>query len=263
MSEALITRRDGSVLHLVNNNPSSRNALSFEFCQGMVRELDACASDPSIAAVVLSGAEGFFCAGGDLNVLITRREMSVEARFEAISVLHDMIRAMQVCPKPIIAAVEGGAAGAGASIALACDMIVAASDAYFAVSYLRVGLTPDGGATAFLSEFAPRQLVNEILMFGDKVAVERLHQLGAINRLAETGTAVAQAQEMGERLNKVGPDALASAKRLGLSARSNDLATQLDAEARVMAQAQGNDESGEGIAAFLEKRHADFTKFRK
>jgi enoyl-CoA hydratase/carnithine racemase len=263
MSDALIVRRDGPVLHLVNNNPSARNALSFDYCQAMVRELAACADDPSIASVVLSGAEGFFCAGGDLNVLITRREMSLDARFQAISVLHDMIRAMQACPKPIIAAVEGGAAGAGASIALACDMIVAAQDAYFAVSYLRVGLTPDGGATAFLSEFAPRQLVNEILMFGDKIPVERLHQLGAINRLTGAGDAISTAQEMGERLNRFGPDALASAKRLGLSARSNDLETQLDIEARAMAKAQGNEESGEGIAAFLEKRRADFSKFRR
>lgn len=263
MSDALITRRDGPVLHLVNNNPSARNALSFAFCEGMVRELEACADDATIAALVLSGAEGFFCAGGDLNVLIKRREMSEEARFEAISVLHDMIRAMRACPKPIIAAVEGGAAGAGASIALACDLVVAADDAYFAVSYLRVGLTPDGGATAFLSEFAPRQLVNEILMFGDKIPVARLYQLGAINRLVESGGAVAAAQELGERLNKVGPNALASVKQLGLSARGSDLVAQLDVEARAMAKAQGNAESGEGIAAFLEKRRADFTKFRK
>jgi enoyl-CoA hydratase/carnithine racemase len=262
MTDAVITERNGPVLKLINNNPAARNALSFEYCDGVVAALEKAASDPSIAAVILIGAEGFFCAGGDLNVLITRREMSIDARLEAIGVLHGMIRAIRAFPKPVIAAVEGGAAGAGASIALACDLVVAASDAYFAVSYLRVGLSPDGGATAFLSEIAPRQLVNEIIMFGDKIPVERLHILGAINQITVPGKAGDIAQELGERLYKVGPSALASAKKLIQQAGENDLNDQLDAEAKSMAQAQGNAESGEGIAAFLEKRRADFTKFR-
>lgn len=263
MPGALIVQRDGPVVTLVNNNPDARNALSFDYCNGVVDALNSVAGDTSVAAIILTGAGGFFCAGGDLNILIKRREMSVAARFEAINVLHGMIRAIRACPKPVIAAVEGGAAGAGASIALACDLIVAARDAYFAVSYLRVGLSPDGGATTFLSEFAPRQLVSEILMFGDKIPVERLHQLGAINRLVDPGMAENVAQELGARLNGVGPDVLASAKRLVAQAQENDLAAQLDAEAQAMAEAQGNDESGEGIAAFLEKRRPDFTKFRK
>ncbi|MFT4715582.1 MAG: enoyl-CoA hydratase/carnithine racemase [Paracoccaceae bacterium] len=262
MSDAVIIERNGPVLKLINNNPAARNALSFEYCDGVTKALKGAANTPSVAAVILTGADGFFCAGGDLNVLITRREMSVEARIQAIGVLHDLIQAIHACPKPVIAAVEGGAAGAGASIALACDLVVAASDAFFAVSYLRVGLSPDGGATAFLSEFAPRQLVNEIIMFGDKITVERLHHFGAVNRITPAGKAEDVAQELGERLNTVGPSALAAAKNLILQARENDLAKQLDVEANAMAQAQGNAESGEGIAAFLEKRRADFTKFR-
>jgi len=263
MSDALIVRREGPILWLVNNNPSARNALSFEYCQGVTNALKTTEGDTSIAAVILSGAQGFFCAGGDLNVLIARRKMPVEKRVEAINVLHSMIRAIRDCTTPVIAAVEGGAAGAGASIALACDLVVAARDAYFAVSYLRVGLSPDGGVTAFLSELAPRQLANEIIMFGDKVPAERLYQLGAINRISPSGKAETVARELAERLNNVGPAALASAKKLNQLARENDLNTQLEYEAKAMAEAQGNVESGEGIAAFLEKRRADFTKFRK
>lgn len=262
MGEALIIERHGPVLKLINNNPKARNALSFEFSRGVVKALKDTEADKSIAAVILSGAGGFFCAGGDLNVLVKRREMAVPDRIEAINVLHDMIRAIRAHPRPVIAAVEGGAAGAGASLALACDFIVAAKDAYFAVSYLRVGLTPDGGATAFLSEFAPRQLVNEIIMLGDKLPVERLHQLGAVNKICEIGQAEIEALELGERLAKTGPTTLATAKRLTGLARENDLAAQMDVEAQEMAVAQGGAESGEGIAAFLEKRRADFTKFR-
>lgn len=258
----LIVERRGPVLWLINNNPAARNALTLEYTTGAARELRAASDDPGISAVVLAGAEGFFCAGGDLNVLIKRREMPVPDRIATIGILHEMIRAIRACTRPVIAAVEGGAAGAGASIALACDLVVAERDSYFAVSYLRVGLTPDGGATAFLSECLPRQLANEIVMFGDKVPAERLFAAGAVNRLAEPGQAGAEAQALGERLHGVGPNALAGAKGLIAQARDNDLDAQLDAEARLMAEAQGGAESGEGISAFLEKRRPDFTKFR-
>ena len=259
----VLVERHGPVVKIINNNPAARNALSFAFSTGATEALKAAGEDKTVAAVVLCGAEGFFCAGGDLNVLIKRREMAVPDRLEAIEVLHGLIRAIRACPKPVIAAVECGAACAGAPLALACDMIVAAEDSYFAVNYLRVGLAPDGGSTTFLAEALPRQLANEIIMFGDKVPVDRLHQFGVINRLTAPGQAEAVAQEIGERINKVGPEAIAAAKRLNLAARSNSLADQLDIEAMAMAESQGGAESGEGISAFLEKRRADFTKFRK
>lgn len=259
---ALIVERRGPVLWLINNNPDARNALTLDYTGGAARELRAASDDPGVSAVVLAGAGGFFCAGGDLNVLIKRREMPVAERIATIGILHEMIRAIRACTKPVIAAVEGGAAGAGASIALACDLIVAERDAYFAVSYLRVGLTPDGGATSFLSECLPRQLVNEIIMFGDKLPAERLYSAGAVNKLAEPGQAGTEAQRLGERLHGVGPWVLASAKTLIADASDNDLESQLEAEARLMADAQGGQESREGISAFLEKRRPDFTKFR-
>jgi len=262
MSAGVLLERRGPVLKIVNNNPKARNALGFAFSSGATTALNEAAHDNTIAAVVLSGAEGFFCAGGDLNVLITRREMPIADRIEAIEVLHGLIRAIRACPKPVIAAVEGGAAGAGAPLALACDMIVAAENAYFAVSYLRVGLVPDGGTTALLAEIMPRQLANEVIMFGDKIPVQRLYDLGAINRICPAGEAETLAESLGARLHMVAPDAIAAAKRLNLSARQNPMAVQLDLEAEAMARAQGGDESGEGISAFLEKRKADFTRFR-
>jgi len=263
MAASILIERDGPVLTIVNNDPSTRNALSPELYVGLRQALADAAAAASVAAVILTGAAGFFCAGGNLNVLKTRADMPLDARRQSIEGLHDMIRAIRDCPRPVIAAIEGGAAGAGASLALACDLIVAAEDAYFAVSYIRVGLSPDGGATAFLSEFAPRQLVNEILMFGDKIAVERLYRLGAINRMTKTGQTRAVAQALGERLNGMGPNAVASAKRLAQSARGNDLEAQMALEADAMAEAQGHPEAAEGISAFLGKNTPDFTKFRR
>ncbi len=259
----VLTSRSGAVLHVVNNNPAARNALSVEYYEGLRAALAQAADDPAIAAVVLSGAGGFFCAGGNINVLKTRAAMGHDERVAAINGLHGVIRAIRDCPRPVIAAIEGGAAGAGASLALACDMVVAADDAYIALSYVRIGLTPDGGATSFLSEFAPRQLVNEMLMLGDKLPVSRLHQLGAVNRLTANGKAVDEALALGARLAALPPAALAAIKKLAQTARRQPLDAQLDAEVQSMATAQGGAEAAEGINAFLEKRPPDFSRFRQ
>lgn len=261
MTSILVEQR-GAALWVINNNPGARNALTPEYVLGIRPAMERAAADPSVAAVVMAGADGFFCAGGDLNVLIKRREMPVAERVAGINILHDAIQSIRTCPKPVIACVEGGAAGAGAPMALACDLIVAEEEAYFALSYIKVGLAPDGGSTAFLAEALPRQMINELVMFADRLPAARLHQLGVVNRLTAQGQAAAEAQAMAERLYAIGPEALSVAKRLVVDA-VGEVQAQLDREALAMAQAQGGAESAEGIAAFLEKRKPDFTKFRR
>jgi enoyl-CoA hydratase/carnithine racemase len=169
-----------------------------------------------------------------------------------------MILAMRDCPKPIVAAVDGGAAGAGASLAAACDLVVAARDAYFSVAYIKIGLTPDGGATAFLGAALPRQMVTEMVFTGDRIPAERLHALGMVNRLAEPGQSLGTAVELATRLAHGPSHALAEGKRLIAVARGNSLKAQLDLEADGIATALGGPEGREGIAAFLEKRKPDF-----
>ena len=164
MSPVLVTRREGAVLVLSNNNVAARNALSIPFYDALSTALREAAVDSSVRVVVLTGEGGHFCAGGDLRQLIQRRELSPSERRERLEVLHDLIRTLRDCPKPVIAAVEGAAAGAGLSLAMACDLLVAAKDAVFSVAYVKVGLTPDGGATAFLSEFASRQVLTELCL---------------------------------------------------------------------------------------------------
>ncbi|WP_347656019.1 enoyl-CoA hydratase family protein, partial [Comamonas thiooxydans] len=191
MSEVLLTRREAAVLVLSNNNPAARNALSPAFYAAVTTALAEAAADASVGAVVLTGEGGPFCAGGDLRQLARRRELPVEQRREKLEGLHDLIRAVRDCPKPVIAAVEGAAAGAGLSLALACDMLVAARDSLFSVAYVKVGLTPDGGATAFLAEFVSRQVLTELCLTGERISGERMHALGPVNRLAEPGQALA------------------------------------------------------------------------
>jgi len=169
MSEVLLTRREGAVLVLSNNNPAARNALSPEFYAALTQALAQAQADPAVGAIVLTGEGGHFCSGGDLRQLARRRELPVEERRAKLEGLHDLIRAVRDCRKPVIAAVEGAAAGAGLSLALACDMLVAAKNAVFSVAYVKVGLTPDGGATAFLAEFVSRQVLTELCLTGERI----------------------------------------------------------------------------------------------
>ena len=157
MNEPILVRREGAVQVLSFNNPAARNALTADVYQALPVALDAAQRDAETGAIVLTGVGSAFCAGGDLNRLAQRRAMTSPERRAGIENLHDMIRAIRDCGKPVIAAVEGAAAGAGLSIALACDLLVAARNASFSVAYVKVGLSPDGGATAFLSGVLSRQ----------------------------------------------------------------------------------------------------------
>ena len=262
MSEPLLQRREGAVLVLSNNNPAARNALSPAFYAALTQALAAAQLDPAVGAIVLTGEGGHFCSGGDLRQLATRRELPVEERRAKLEGLHDLVRALRACDKPVIAAVEGAAAGAGLSLALACDMLVAARNAVFSVAYVKVGLTPDGGVTAFLAEFVSRQVLNELCLTGERISGERLHALGAVNRLAEPGQALAQAIELARQVASGPALAMARIKDLCSHAGAHTLEQQLELEARYMVQSQATEESREGIAAFLEKRTADFAGLR-
>ena len=195
--------------------------------------------------------------------LAKRRELPVEERRAKLEGLHDLIRTVRDCRKPVIAAVEGAAAGAGLSLALACDMLVAARNAVFSVAYVKVGLTPDGGATAFLAEFVSHQVLTELCLTGERISGERLHALGPVNRLAEPGHALAQAVALAAQV-ATGPElAMSRIKALCHSAYALSLSDQLGQEALAMVQSQATEESREGIGAFLEKRPADFERLRQ
>ena len=262
MSDAVLVRREGAVLLLVNNNPAARNAITPGFYEGLTAGLAQADADPGIGAVVLTGAGGFFCAGGDLNSLATRRKLPPAGRRERIEALHDTIRAIRDCGKPVIAAVEGGAAGAGVSYALACDMLVMARDAYLSVAYVKAGLSPDAGATAFLSKLVSRQLLTELCLTGDRIGATRLDALGVVNRLADAGRAEAEAIELAARIAQGPARAMGRIKTLCRQAPDNSLEEQLELEARHMVDSLGDAEAGEGIAAFFDKRKPDFAALR-
>ena len=259
----LLQRREGAVLVLSNNNPAARNALSPALYAALGKALTEAGADPTVGAIVLTGEGGHFCSGGDLRQLAKRRELPMAERRAKLEGLHGLVRAVRDCPKPVIAAVEGAAAGAGLSLALACDMLVAARNAVFSVAYVKVGLTPDGGATAFLAECVSRQVLSELCLTGERISGERLHALGPVNRLAEPGEALAQALALACQVAD-GPDlGMARIKALCRSAYGQTLEEQMEEEAQYMVRSQETEEAREGIGAFLQKRQPDFAQLRK
>lgn len=256
MSRVLI-QRQGRALHLVNNAPLQRNAFGMDFYDAMIPAIESAAAD-DIGAVVISGAEGFFCVGGDVKRLAAAHKLPPAARREGVDRLHELIQAIRNCPRPVIAAVEGGAAGAGASLAAACDLIVAGRESYFMLAYVKIGITPDGGATWSFTRALPRHFATEMALTGGRVQSERLHRLGMVNRLSDDP--VKEALAWAEELANGPADSMASIKALITKAEGEALAAQLEAEAASIATALGHPEGIEGATAFLEKRKADFRK---
>lgn len=245
----------GSCL-ILHNRTEKRGAITVELYQA-IQEACARADDGSVRSIILTGG-AFFCAGGDLDLLARRAELPLDERRALIERLHDTIRAMMACPVPIIAAVEGGAAGAGLSITLACDFVVAVEQAQFTAAYVKAGLTPDGGLTHFLSRALPRQMMMELCLLARPISAERLANFGIVTTLVPKGQAFDQAQALAAELAQGPAQAQSRIRNLLNAAPNQTLSQQLDCEADFMAEAQGGTEAACGIRAFLEKRQPEF-----
>jgi enoyl-CoA hydratase/carnithine racemase len=243
---------------LTLSNPEHRNALGPGIYAAGVEALNVAESSSEVRSVVIVGNGAIFSAGGNLQRLQANRKLSGDVQAQSIEGLHNWIEAIRTFPKPVIAAVEGPAAGAGFSLALACDFIVAASNAVFVMAYSNIALSPDGGGSWSLSRALPRQLVTELLMCGERISAERLHQLGVVNRLTEAGKALHAALDLAEQLNARAPNALASIKELVNEATTSSLTRQLSLERDHFVKNLHHANAGIGITAFLEKKPARF-----
>ncbi len=164
MPAQLISTSQGQTMVLTLSNPEHRNALGPEMYAAGVEALNAAETNPEVRSVIITGEGSIFSAGGNLQRLQNNRQQPPEVQAQSIEGLHSWIEAIRTFPKPVMAAVEGPAAGAGFSLALACDLIVAASNSVFVMAYSSIALSPDGGGSWSLSRLVPRQLATELLM---------------------------------------------------------------------------------------------------
>jgi enoyl-CoA hydratase/carnithine racemase len=254
MPSVLKSTSHARTMVLTLSNPEHRNALGPEIYAAGVEALSAAEGSAEVGSVIITGEGRVFSAGGNLQRLQANRQQPPAVQAQSIEGLHSWIDAIRTCSRPVIAAVEGAAAGAGFSIALACDFIVAASDAFFLMAYCNVGLSPDGGATWSLARALPRQLATELLMGGQRIGAQRLHELGVVNQVAAPGQALDLALALAERLNARAPNALASIKELLNEAQRSAFNAQLAAERDHFVRNLHHANAGIGITAFLDKQ---------
>lgn len=253
MPAELKSTSHGQTMVLTISHPELRNALGPDIYAAGIEALNAADSNPEVRSVVICGEGATFCAGGNLNRLLANRQQAPEVQAQSIEGLHTWIEAIRSFPKPVIAAVEGAAAGAGFSLALACDMVVAARDAIFVMAYSSVALSPDGGGSWTLSRALPRPLVSQLLMLGERIDAPRLHALGLVNRISDTGHALTEALSLADALNARAPNALASIKELINEAPLQPLTPHLKAERDHFVRNLHHPNGQIGIEAFLAK----------
>jgi 2-(1,2-epoxy-1,2-dihydrophenyl)acetyl-CoA isomerase len=260
---------DNGVAWLVLNRPESGNALT-PLQRGRIQDiLDAAALDVGVRAIVLTGAgDRHFCAGGDLRAprpepprppgAPERPVGTVMRALESNLGAQRLIAVVQDCPKPVIAAVNGAAAGLGAHLALACDLVIAADTARFIELFVRRGIIADGGGAYLLTRLIGPQKTKELMFFGDDVPAAEALRLGLVNAVVPAAELEAQAQAWADRLAAGPTMAIGLMKRLVNAALENDRGEAFRAEALAVEVVVQTADGNEGVQSFVERRTPEF-----
>ena len=254
MTTELLTERQSSTLLMTLSGPATRNALSSQVYAAGIELLNVADSDPTVRAVVITGAGGHFCGGGDLHSLAHNRQHDIHLQGSNIDAFHQWIAAIHSFPKPVIAAVEGVAAGGGLSLALACDLLVTGDNARFVSAYSRLGLSPDGAGSWQLARTLPRQLALSWLWQGSDMSAQQLQHLGLVHEVAPAGQVLERALALAESLAQAPAGVLASIKELINDGPTQSLSDHLAAEKRHFLVNLSRPQAGHAISAFLSRK---------
>ncbi|MER7542856.1 enoyl-CoA hydratase/isomerase family protein [Spirillospora sp. NPDC127506] len=244
----------GAARVLTLNRPEARNAIDVPMRERLLEELRRAAGDPGVRAIVLTGAGGTFSAGGDIRSMEGAGPDAVRARLAPV---HKAVRLIATCGTPVIAAVEGAAAGLGVSLAAVCDHVVAAEDARFVAAFGKVGLVADGGLLWTLPQRVGMGRAKEMLLFGRTVTAPRAYEIGLADSLVPSGTALDAALELAGEAAALAPLPVAAAKRL-LARADHSLKRLLESEREEQAALFGSADFAEGRAAFAARRPPRF-----
>jgi len=245
------------VAYVVLNRPEVFNSFNREMALSMQSALDQCASDTLIRAIVITGNGKAFCAGQDLKEVVSP-ELNPGFRKILEEHYNPIVQRIRTIEKPVIAAVNGVAAGAGANIALACDIVLASEKASFIQAFSKIGLIPDSGGTFFLPRLIGFQRASALAMTGDKVSAEEALQMGLVYKVVSEESFETSVQQLAEQLAQMPTKALGLTKRLLNQSLTNDLNTQLALESDLQIEASESNDYKEGVTAFVEKRKPNF-----
>lgn len=263
MTQELLTHVDNGIATLTLNRPASRNALTPDMVHAMHAALIAYAPDPAIRLIILTGAAGAFCSGGDVKAFAevaagARHPMGFDQRVIDLRLRMEVSRLLHEMPKPTLAVLPGAAAGAGLSLALACDLRLAADDAKLTTAFAKIGVSGDFGGSYFLSHLVGASRARELYFTGRVVQAEEALRIGLVDRVAPSAQLAQATQEWAQELAALPTVALGYMKRnlnLGLRASLSDV---LDAEAVHMVRTFHTEDHKAAAMAFVEKRKPQF-----
>jgi 2-(1,2-epoxy-1,2-dihydrophenyl)acetyl-CoA isomerase len=261
-----LVRADG-VATLSLARPDALNALDYAMMDALVDATRELAEDDSVRVVVLRGEGRHFMAGGDIRTFAGELARPAAERTEVftriVGRVHAAVEQLARMPHPVVARVQGACAGFGLSLLAACDLAIAADDAYFAAGYRNIGLSPDGGGTWSLPRLVGPRRAAEILLLGERFDAARALAIGLVNRVVPLASLDAEVASVVATLRAGPRDALRATRRLLRESPGNSLAAQLDAEARSFGRLSALDDFAEGVAAFVARRTPDFDRSRR
>jgi 2-(1,2-epoxy-1,2-dihydrophenyl)acetyl-CoA isomerase len=258
MANTVELTRTGAVARIALNRADKLNSFSREMHADLREAIAVCEQDAGIRAVILTGNGRGFCAGQDLADLSFDPEHPTDLGQVVDAEFNPLIRRLQALPKPVIARVQGIAAGAGANLALACDLVIAARSASFLQAFVNIGLVPDSGGTWFLPKRVGMARALGLAMLGEKLPAEQAAQWGLIWRCVEDDALDAEVDALAQRLAAMPTRALAAIKQSLRASETLGLDAQLDLERDLQGELGRSHDYNEGVAAFLEKRKPVF-----
>lgn len=248
---------------LTMNRPEARNALSMEMRSQLCDALHDIELDDAVRCVVLTGAGEHFMAGGDVKGMgesVKKPAAEIKKEFMLrIHDLHPIMFAMRRMPKPIIASCRGAAAGAGVSIALACDLVIASADAFFTLAYCKIGTSPDGSSSFHLPRAVGIKKAMEIALLGDRFDAQTAKDIGMINFVVADADLSKETEKLAARLASGPTHVYGNTKALFYRSLESEFESQLQAEAEYFADCAAREDFREGVTAFIEKREPKFT----
>jgi len=263
MSKVIVERR-GGVFEIRLNRPELLNAVDRETIAALAAAAADAAEDRNARVVLLRGAGTHFCAGGDITMFGELIRLAPDDRrrelYQTVDALHPLLVALRHMPKPVVAVVQGAAAGFGLSLVLAADLALAAADAVFACGYIHLGTSPDGAMTAILPAVVGLKRAAELILLGERFDAARALALGIVNRVVAPDALTAEAEALVERLAAGPADAYARTKALIQTSLGDAFEAQLRREAENFAACAATDDFAEGVRAFLEKRRPSFSR---
>jgi len=249
---------EGGLARLTLNRPKAANSFNIDLTREFLEVATICADDPAVRAVLLTGAGRFFSAGGDLKNFAAAEDQIPKLVSETADALHAAISKFARMNAPVVAAINGPAAGAGMSLVCMTDIALAAESAFFSMAYTAAGLAPDGSSTFFLPRIVGIRRARELMLSNRRLSAAEAHALGIVERVVPDDDLMAEAEKLALALANGPTLAFGAVKKLLLASQNAQLEDQLDAETNAIVSMTRTSDGREGVAAFRDKRKPNF-----